>query len=72
MVKQLTRKEMGELIKKQRNSLKLSQSQLAKKANISKMTIIRIENGEISTRPYILNTVLKLLCLDKLEYKIID
>lgn len=58
-----TRKELGEYVKSRRKYFKLSQDRVAEMAKVSRQCIGRIEKGE-NTFPYILNAVLKALCID--------
>ncbi|MFG1592474.1 helix-turn-helix domain-containing protein [Halobacteriovorax sp. CON-3] len=48
----------GSLIRDRRKSLKMNQSELAKKSSINRVTIARIENGE---QKIFLDTTLKLI-----------
>lgn len=66
-----TRKELGEYIKRQRKYFKLSQDQVAEMAKVSRQCIGRVEKGE-SSYPYIINAILRVLCIDPKSVTIVE
>lgn len=66
-----TRKELGEYVKKQRKYFKLSQDRVAEMAKVSRQCIGRVEKGE-SSYPYIINAILRALCIDPKSVTIVE
>lgn len=66
-----TRVELGRYIKQQRKYFKLSQDQVAERARVSRQCIGQIEKGKRSY-PYILNSVLNVLCINPKDVTIIE
>ena len=66
-----TRKELGQYIKRQRKYFKLSQNQVAEITKVSRQCVGRIERGE-SSYPYVINVILRALCIDPRNITIVE